>query len=279
MDTKKQILNCLEELIEREAQYTLVLSLNEITQLKKGFSFSIDHPHYPKNSLDSFAIVSTFFKKNYPKYYDMIQDGIEKGSIRISHDIATMKKSCFDFITMTSYILLQENDGDLFLLVHELGHFIDVNLSPTLVPYEKNYLCETIAFYMEKKLQSYLLSLDKRYQDLIDMRILARLYFEKRFLKRIDHLLFYINLYQKHGFIPNEYYDEKKIQPLLTKNYDHLIDYYLRYPLGNLYSTYLINHEMPLTRESINYLPTIPFQELMNCLQEELPLIKVKKKD
>ena len=39
MDTKKQILNCLEELIEREAQYTPVLSLNEITQKKKGFSF------------------------------------------------------------------------------------------------------------------------------------------------------------------------------------------------------------------------------------------------
>ena len=95
-----------------------------------------------------------------------------------------------------AYIKLQGNDGDVFILVHELAHYIDRNSNPHIVPDEYWFLSETFAFYVEKKLENWLIS--DKYNKLIYTIINNRKYFEKRMLIAIKYELYYEDLFSKH---------------------------------------------------------------------------------
>ena len=85
-------------------------------------------------------------------------------------------KSFVDTKNGKAYIKLYENDNDLFIIAHELAHFIDRNSNTTIIPDKYWFLSETFAFYIEKKLEIWLKS--EKYENLISTRTNNRIYFE-----------------------------------------------------------------------------------------------------
>ena len=65
-----------------------------------------------------------------------------------------------------------------------------------IVPDEYCFLSETFAFYVEKKLENWLIS--DKYNKLIYTIINNRKYFEKRMLIAIKYELYYEDLFSKH---------------------------------------------------------------------------------
>ena len=153
------------------------------------------------------------------------------------------EKSFTDTQNNKAYIKLQGNDGDVFILVHELAHYIDRNSNPHIVPDEYWFLSETFAFYVEKKLENWLIS--DKYNKLIYTIINNRKYFEKRMLIAIKYELYYEDLFNKNGNICDSDIDLKKIKYI--KRFDvssNIVNNLLEYPLANILSNYLINNSL-----------------------------------
>lgn len=153
------------------------------------------------------------------------------------------EKSFTDTQNNKAYIKLQGNDGDVFILVHELAHYIDRNSNPHIVPDEYWFLSETFAFYVEKKLENWLIS--DKYNKLIYTIINNRKYFEKRMLIAIKYELYYEDLFNKNGNIFDSDIDLKKIKYI--KRFDvssNIVNNLLEYPLANILSNYLINNSL-----------------------------------
>lgn len=142
-----------------------------------------------------------------------------------------------------AYIKLQGNDGDVFILVHELAHYIDRNSNPHIVPDEYWFLSETFAFYVEKKLENWLIS--DKYNKLIYTIINNRKYFEKRMLIAIKYELYYEDLFNKNGNIFDSDIDLKKIEYIKRFNVSsNIVNNLLEYPLAYILSNYLINNSL-----------------------------------
>lgn len=154
------------------------------------------------------------------------------------------EKSFVNTESNRAFIKLFGNDSDLFILVHEFAHYIDRNLSPTIIPNEYNFLCEVFSLYMEKQLELWLN--DKKYDNLIEIRNNNRMYFESIMLNAIEYELFCEKLYKESGQINISDLDKSRIKVIMSYDYDlsdGLVNYLLRYPLANILSDYLISNQ------------------------------------
>lgn len=70
---------------------------------------------------------------------------------------------------------------------------------PPIIPDKYWFLSETFAFYVEKKLENWLLNKD--HEDLINTRRNNRMYFENKIVEAIENELYYENLYRQKGTI------------------------------------------------------------------------------
>lgn len=224
--------------VKRESTYHKFLEEEAIRQMISIFSDNYQKLEYPNTITDPITLALQFYKQYNEQYYQMILKGIEQGKIIIDDQT---KKSFVDTSNNIAYIKLDGNDCDVFMIVHELAHFIDRNSAPVIIPDEYHFLCEVYAFYMEKKLEQYLK--DPIYKPLIEARNKNRMYFESRMMKNIAYQLHCETTYRKTGQIKE--LDEKKVKQILNQDYDlhiGLINYLLRYPLANILSDYVIHN-------------------------------------
>lgn len=181
------------------------------------------------------------------------------------------EKSFTDTQNNKAYIKLQGNDGDVFILVHELAHYIDRNSNPHIVPDEYCFLSETFAFYMEKRLEKWLDG--DNYKELIYTRINNRRYFEKRMLRAIKYELYYEELFTKRGNICDSDINLKEMKYI--KRFDvssNIVNYLLRYPLANILSDYLTNNF--LLQNDSELVKTCLNINLYNVLESYLQKVK-----
>jgi len=240
---EKQQINKFIEQIKLETTYKKFLESNIINLLLSIFNTTpyngIEKLNYSNNIINPLKFVLEFFKDFNIKYYNTIMTGFKNGKIIISKDNT---KSFTDTNNNKTIIKIYENDGDLFIIAHELAHFIDRNSYPQIIPNKYWFLSETFAFYIEKRLQSWL---GNKYKDLIFTRNNNRLHYEKQMLKAIENELFYENLYLQNGIIDERDIDIQKIKSIIQ--YDipfNIVNYLLQYPLANIISSYLINTNM-----------------------------------
>lgn len=112
---------------------------------------------------------------------------------------------------------------------------------PPIIPDKYWFLSETFAFYVEKKLENWLLNKD--HEDLINTRRNNRMYFENKMVEAIENELYYENLYRQKGTIAESDIDIKKIKSIIKYDVPYnIINYLLQYPLANILSGYLINN-------------------------------------
>ena len=161
---KIDIKNFIEQ-IKLESTYRKFLEKDIIYQLIDIFNIEITKIDYLVTIKNPLKLAVQFYKEYNIEYYNMILEGFKNKRIIFQNK----EKSFTDTQNNKAYIKLQGNDGDVFILVHELAHYIDRNSNPHIVPDEYCFLSETFAFYMEKRLEKWLN--DNEYNKLIYTRI------------------------------------------------------------------------------------------------------------
>lgn len=235
----QQIKKFIEQ-VKLESTYRKIIKSDIIYQLINKFNAAFDKKSYSSEIENPLEIALQFYKEHNVQYYNLIIEGIESERIIISENSG---KSFTDTKNNTTYIRLYGNDGDLFIIVHELAHFIDRNSNPTIIPDEYWFLSETFAFYIEKKLEIWLGS--EKYKDLISTRTNNRMYFESKMLKAIENELYYESLYKQKGTIEESDIDIKKIKSIIQYDVSsNIVNYLLQYPLANILSDCLINNRL-----------------------------------
>lgn len=266
----QQIKKFIEQ-VKLESTYRKFLKSDVIYQLINIFSATFDKQSYSSEIENPLEIALQFYKEYNAHYYNAIIEKIKSKGIVISQDNS---KSFFDTENNKTYIRLYGNDGDLFIIVHELAHFIDKNSNPPIIPDEYWFLSETFAFYIEKKLEIWLEN--EKYKDLISTRINNRMYFESKMLKAIENELYYESLYSQKGRIDESDIDIKKIKSIMQYDVSsNIVNYLLQYPIANILSDCLINnHLLPddnkLAENCIN-------MDLYKILENYLPKKKIKR--
>lgn len=238
---KEQQVKKFIEQVKLELTYNKFLKNDIIYQLINIFnttSVAFEKQNYSNEIENPLEMALEFYKEYNIEYYNTIIDNIQNKRIIINKNIG---KSFTDTKNNTTNISLCGNDADLFNIVHELAHFIDRNSIPQIIPDEYWFLSETFAFYIEKRLENWLLNKD--YKDLIYTRRSNRMFFENKMLEAIENELYYENLYRQKGIIVESDIDIKKIKSIIKYDVPYnIVNYLLQYPLANILSSCLINN-------------------------------------
>lgn len=237
---EQQIKRFIEQ-VKSELKYKKILKSDIIYQLINIFNtanVALEKQNYSSEIENPLEMALEFYKEYDMEYDNTIIENIQNRRIIINKNIG---KSFTDTKNNTTNISLCGNDGDLFNIVHELAHFIDRNSIPPIIPDEYWFLSETFAFYIEKRLENWLLNKD--YKDLIYTRRNNRMFFENKMLEAIENELYYENLYRQKGIIVESDIDIKKIKSIIKYDVPYnIVNYLLQYPLANILSSCLINN-------------------------------------
>lgn len=253
---KEQQIKRFIEQVKSELIYKKILKSDIIYQLINIFntaSVTLEKQNYSSEIEKPLEMALEFYKEYNMEYYNTIIENIQNRRIIINKNIG---KSFTDTKNNTTNISLCGNDGDLFNIVHELVHFIDRNNKPPIIPDEYWFLSETFAFYIEKRLENWLLNKD--YKDLIYTRRNNRIFFENKMLEAIENELYYENLYRQKGIIVESDIDIKKIKSIIKYDVPYnIVNYLLQYPLANILSNclidnYIIQDDNQLVEKCIN---------------------------
>lgn len=220
----------------------ICLEKNFVLELIDEFDIPIKKLNYPNNNLDNLSISLNFYKNFNLDYYNIIIQGINNKDIIISDEF----NSHVNTKNGKAYIKLNDNDGDIIMITHELAHYIDRRLNPHIVPDKYCFLGETFALYIERELEK---KLAQKYAYLFDIRKNNRLYMEKNCLQTIKITLQYENEYLKNGKLNLTEKDSKNIKRIMNVGVDNLINFCLSYPIANITSLYLINFCSNVTGE------------------------------
>ena len=253
---KEQQIKRFIEQVKSELIYKKILKSDIIYQLINIFntaSVTLEKQNYSSEIEKPLEMALEFYKEYNMEYYNTIIENIQNRRIIINKNIG---KSFTDTKNNTTNISLCGNDGDLFNIVHELTHFIDRNSKPPIIPDEYWFLSETFAFYIEKRLENWLLNKD--YKDLIYTRRNNRIFFENKMLEAIENQLYYENLYRQKRIIVESDIDIKKIKSIIKYDVPYnIVNYLLQYPLANILSNclidnYIIQDDNQLVEKCIN---------------------------
>ena len=253
---KEQQIKRFIEQVKSELTYKKILKSDIIYQLINIFntaSVTLEKQNYSSEIENPLEMALEFYKEYNMEYYNTIIENIQNRRIIINKNIG---KSFTDTKNNTTNISLCGNDGDLFNIVHKLTHFIDRNSKPPIIPDEYWFLSETFAFYIEKRLENWLLNKD--YKDLIYTRRNNRIFFENKMLEAIENQLYYENLYRQKGIIVESDIDIKKIKSIIKYDVPYnIVNYLLQYPLANILSSclidnYIIQDDNQLVEKCIN---------------------------
>lgn len=229
------------KIVKENSMYSKCVQKDIVEKMTSIFEVSYNKKQYPRKINNCMQIALKFYKQYNYEYYKIIINGLKNKNIVIDGKIQT---SYTDPFQNKTYIKLKENDGDLYILVHEFAHFIDRSLTPNIIPDEYNFLCEVFSFYMERHLEKYLLKETETYDELIAKRNNNRIFFENKFMNDIKRQLYYEELYKSQGIISEEQIDAEDAKRLLKYNVSNIVNYLLRYPLGNILSEYIINNNL-----------------------------------
>lgn len=239
--------------IKEELTYRTFIKKDIIYKIINIYDKDFNKQSYPNKINDPFKIALDFYRNYNINYYNIIMNGLRNKRIVISKENG---KSFANKENNKTFIRIYGNDADVYVIVHELAHFIDRNSNPKIVPNQYWFLSEVFSFYMEKKLELYLKN--EKYTDLIFVRINNRMYYESKMVEAIKNELWYEDLYKKNGVIKKEYIDIEKIKTIIKYDIEcNIVNYLLMYPVANILSDKLIKdaiitNDNELVKECLN---------------------------
>ena len=141
-----ELLEKFKKKVEMESTYDKLLSRKAIDTLIDYFDVDVEEIHYSKTIFSPKELALSFYQVYFPEYYEIILDGILTGKILISNSV---KQSVTYLDTGEAQIKTFNTDKDVFEIVHEFAHYIDLHLYPHLVG-EYILFSEVVSFYFEK---------------------------------------------------------------------------------------------------------------------------------
>lgn len=146
---KIDIKNFIEQ-IKLESTYRKFLEKDIMYQLIDIFNIEITKIDYLVTIKNPLKLALQFYKEYNIEYYNMILEGFKNKRIIFQNK----EKSFTDTQNNKAYIKLQGNDGDVFILVHELAHYIDRNSNPRLYQMNIGFYPKPLHFIWRKILKN-----------------------------------------------------------------------------------------------------------------------------
>ena len=255
--------------LNREINNKKILSIEQLFKLNDMIEIvPYNRLKYPNNINNPLEIVLDFYKSEFPLYYDLINRGFKSGHITLKGEgsyVSTSDGSC--------HLKLNYNDADVFMIAHELGHYIAMNSNPPII--SKYYLkySEVLSIYMEKRLARYLIS-KLGLTNLVNIRECNRLYFESRMIRIALSEYQYEELFRKGKLELNDN-DVNNILKILRISKSNSLNIALSYPLGNIISEYLIDNNIKIDNNLANILASLDIDELLKTYQDIFKKIEV----
>ena len=241
-----ELLEKFKKKVEMESTYDKLLSRKAIDTLIDYFDVDVEEIHYSKTIFSPKELALSFYQVYFPEYYEIILDGILTGKILISNSV---KQSVTYLDTGEAQIKTFNTDKDVFEIVHEFAHYIDLHLYPHLVG-EYILFSEVVSFYFEKCFEKIY---QKYYLYLIHIRRNNRLFYECEMLKVIRYMLEYEDYYKQHGNI-DAIIDEDRIKLIMSYKSNNTVNTLLKYPLANLISNYMIINDIKMRQNIDEYI-------------------------
>lgn len=109
---------------------------------------------------------------------------------------------------------------------------------------------EVPAFYYEKSFEKCYKSC---YSEVIRIRKINRVYYEKEMLQVIKYMLEYHDYYMRYGDIDNKV-NGRKIRLIMDYRSSNLANFLLRYPIANLIFSYMLIHNIDMRQNIDEYI-------------------------
>lgn len=244
------------ENVKIESSYRKCITDEAIQFMIKNYPKNYKKIAYKKTIDKPLNIAINFYKEYNIEYYELIKKGLQEKNILIIDN--SKLKSKLDIETKKSTIYLKNNDEDIFIIIHELAHYIDVMLK--ILPEGYGFLCEVISFYMEKVFSN---ESSVKYKDVIKIRNNNRIFNEIQMLEAIKYEYYYENLYKQKHYICNDDIELESVRKILRFGKENIINYCLRYPIGDISSYYLINRDIKLSSKVCDELMNVDFIYIM----------------
>ncbi|MBO5348336.1 MAG: hypothetical protein J6A89_00735 [Clostridia bacterium] len=254
---KNEITQGFIEKIKKESSYRKPITDEAIKFLIKNFPNNYKKLEYKKTINQPLDVALNFFEGYNKKYYEILKGGLENKTIIISNEIKF--KSKLDIQTGVSTISLKNDDEDVFLIIHELAHYLD--FTQKILPKGYSFLCEIISYYIEKAFSKKYI---EKYESIIKIRNNNRAFNECQMLKAIEYEFYYENLYKQQHQINNSDINIDKVKYIFRYKSDNTINYLLRYFIGDIISNYMIINNIGIDNNTYKEILKIDFFEAMN---------------
>jgi len=240
--------------VKTESQYTKKLSLDAIELIINGFNYKLELKKYNKVIDNPLELVLQFYKEYNNKYYQIINKGLLKKEINLNSF-----NNYLDLRNTICNINLTGNDSDVFILVHELAHYIDRKLKPHIILDEHNVLCEVFAYYMEMEFEKRIIN---NYEELVISRRNNRIYnvVEKM---RLVELELYCEMDYLSGSKKFLYNISIEDMELLLKS-TNTVNTNLRYSIGYILSNYIQDNNIIVKESLSKYLYDLDVYKIIN---------------
>lgn len=228
-------LKSLKNILEKDTNISQISEEN-ILKLINLFDIKAVRFRYEHKLSDPLDIALKFYKSFNRKFYDIIAQGILQDRVLIG---PFCKKSYVNAKTKLCFIKPVGTDEDVYIMVHEMAHYVNVMLDDAFVDRSNVIYTEVFSYYIERLFDRYLI--ENGYLDLAIIRHQNRIESTCNIARNLKDFLELKKLYEKNvlGLLK----EQEKIQRILRCKKDYPAQFYLRYLVGNLYSKTLVEEE------------------------------------
>ena len=180
--------------------------------------------------------VGTFYKAYDEQFYEIISFGILNDRILIGDFV---KRSHVNVDKKMCYIKTEGNDHDVYVMVHEMAHYVNAILGQKFIDRNNVIYTEVFSYYMERQLDKFLL--EKGYHQLVFTRYQNRTHSTCETARSLKNFLDLKRIYETNKFAL--LFEKDRITKLLRCDRNYPAQFYLRYLIGTIYSRRLALEE------------------------------------
>lgn len=252
----EKMIEDFKEKVRLGSGYHKLVSRDNILKLEEYFAECTSHEKYYESDNDVLSIALEFYYKYFKDYYYVILSGLYNGDIIISPN----EKGSYTIPDKgKSFIKLKGQERDLFVMIHEFAHFVDVKSNPHLIEYHKWGYSEVVPYYVEKVFAK---EMSEKYARVINARRVNRNTTINHMLEVIILMLKYEDYFKMHGEV-DSIIDIEEVKRIMNEDSKNVVNTLLKYPLANLYSAYMILNGISLEKRLNVFLDSLDFSAIL----------------
>ena len=234
MVTVKELVR-LKTILENDTSVEQV-SEESVQKLIELFDVNAIKFKYENTLPDPLRVALEFYKAYDEQFYEIISLGILNDRILIGDFV---KRSHVNVDKKMCYIKTEGNDHDVYVMVHEMAHYVNAILGQKFIDRNNVIYTEVFSYYMERQLDKFLL--EKGYHQLVFTRYQNRTHSTCETARSLKNFLDLKRIYETNKF--GLLFEKDRITKLLRCDRNYPAQFYLRYLIGTIYSRRLALEE------------------------------------